>query len=559
MNFKALLSALLFLAMSGASAAESVAPDFSPEAFRAHVAYLADDRLEGRETGTRGHELAARYVSGQFELLGLEPGAAGSWFQPVTLVRYAIAGTPQLTIGGQRYSHGRDFVLRASPDPAPLAVEAPLVFAGYGLDLPARGYDDYRGLDVRGKIVVVLDGHPAGAASDVAAHLDSEKARMAAERGAVGMLLIRGSGQAVPWHRFVRYQSRPRTTWVDRDGRPHRESDLGFSATLSPALAERLFAGSRRSLHSVLLEAARHGARPTGFSLGGTVSLERDGASLTQISSPNVLAVLPGTDPAVAGEYVLMMAHLDGLGVRAAVEGDQPGVDRVRNGAMDNASGVATLIEVARAMSRPGNRPRRPILFAAVTAEEVGLLGADHLAAHPVGEGRVVSVVNLDMPVLTYDFEDVTAFGAEHSTLGPIVARAAARMHVRVSPDPLPEEGLFTRSDHYPFVRRGIPSVFLMTGFAGEGRQRFTTFLQDRYHSVSDDLTLPFDWNAASRFAQLNYLIAREIADEAEAPLWYADSFFGDAVGAGQRLASRPGGAGGAQSGQAQAAPRRFR
>ena len=557
MNFKALLSALLFFAMSGASAGESGPPDFSPEAFRAHVTYLADDRLEGREAGTRGHELAARYVSGQFELLGLEPGDAGSWFQPVALVRYSIAGTPQLTIGGQRYSHGRDLVLRPSPDPAPLAVEAPLVFVGYGLDLPTRGFDDYRGLDVRGKIVVVLDGHPAGPASDVAAHLDSEKALMASHRGAVGMLVIRANGEAVPWHRFVRYQSRPRTTWAELDGRPHRESHLGFTATLSPALAERLFAGSRRSLQSVLVEVARDGGRPAGFALAGTVRFERDGASLTRLESPNVIGILPGTDPAVAGEYVLMMAHLDGLGVRAASANDQTGGDRVRNGAMDNASGVATLIEVARAMSRPGNRPRRPILFAAVTAEEVGLLGADHLAAHPVVGGRVVSVVNLDMPVLTYAFEDVTAFGAEHSTLGPIVARAAARMNVRVSPDPLPEEGLFTRSDHYPFVRRGVPSVFLMTGFAGEGRERFTSFLQDRYHSVSDDMSLPFDWNAASRFAQLNYLIAREIANEAEAPLWYADSFFGDAVGAGQRLASRPSTAGGAQSGQAQAAPRR--
>ena len=206
---------------------------------------------------------------------------------------------------------------------------------------------------------------------------------------------------------------------------------------------------------------------------------------------------------------------------------------------MDNASGVATLIEVARAMSQPGNRPRRPVLFAAVTGEEIGLLGSSYLANNSVGDGRVISVVNLDMPVLTYDFQDVTAFGAEHSTLGPIVARAAARMHLRVSPDPLPQVGLFTRSDHYSFVRRGVPAVFLMTGFAGEGRQRFTNFLDTRYHSPSDDLTLPFDWAAGAKFAQLNYLIAREIADEAETPMWYADSFFGAAVGAGQRQAER--------------------
>jgi Zn-dependent M28 family amino/carboxypeptidase len=193
-------------------------------------------------------------------------------------------------------------------------------------------------------------------------------------------------------------------------------------------------------------------------------------------------------------------------------------------------------------MMHAGDRPRRPILFAAVTAEEVGLLGAQYLARNPVTEGRIAAVVNLDMPILTYDFRDVTAFGAEHSTLGPIVERAAARMNVRVSPDPLPHEGLFTRSDHYEFVRIGVPSVFLMTGFEGEGRARFTGFLEDQYHGPSDDLSLPFDWSAGAKFAQLNYLIAREIADAPEVPLWFAGSFFGEALAAGQQRAQRPSG-----------------
>ncbi len=561
MKFKALLPAMAFVAATAAARdpAPVAGPSFSPDAFRAHVAFLADDRLEGRETGTRGYDVAARYVATQFETLGLQPGAAGAWFQPVQLVRYSVTGTPRLTVGGRTYSHGREFLLRASPDATAASIEAPLVFAGYGLDLPARGYDDYEGLDVRGKIVVVLNGHPVGTASDVGAHLDSEKARMAADRGAVGMLVIRndGEGESVPWSRLVRYSNRPGTTWVDREGRPYSSSGLRFNATVDRTIATMLFSGARRTLDAVLLDASRHGARPDGFPLAQRVRLERDGATVTPLTSPNVVGILPGSDPALAGEYVLLMAHLDGLGVREPAAGDAPNADRIRNGAMDNASGVATLIEVARAMSRPDNRPRRPILFAAVTAEEVGLLGAAYLANNPVADGRVVSVVNLDMPVLTYNFEDVTAFGAEHSTLGPIVARAAARMHVRVSPDPLPDEGLFTRSDHYPFVRRGVPSVFLMTGFAGEGRQRFTAFLEDRYHSPRDDLTLPFDWNAGARFAQLNYLIAREIADEAQAPLWYADSFFGTAVGAGQRMAERPHGAGGAKPSQGHAAPRR--
>ena len=237
-------------------------------------------------------------------------------------------------------------------------------------------------------------------------------------------------------------------------------------------------------------------------------------------ASPNVLAVLPGSDPALAGEHVLLMAHLDGLGTL-----DRAGEDDIHNGAMDNSTGVATLIEVARAMTEGGARPKRSILFAAVTAEEDGLLGAQYLARNPVE--KVVGVVNLDMPVLLYDFTDVIAFGAEHSTLGPIVARAGGRMGVRLTPDPLPQEGLFTRSDHYRFVQAGIPSVFLMTGFANGGEKKFTGFLHGAYHSPNDDLAQPFDWKAGAKFARLNYLIAREIADAPQAPRWYQDSFFG--------------------------------
>ena len=547
MYFKALLVGLTGLSLAAGAAAQTPAPapEFSPQSFRSHVVFLADDLLEGRESGTRGYDIAAHYVASQFESLGLQPGAADGWFQPIDFVRYTTAGTPRLTIGGRTFTHGRDMLLRPSPDPEPLSIAAPLVFAGFGLDLPARGFDDYAGLDVAGKIVVVLNGTPLGTPSDVSAHMNAEKARMAADRGAVGMLVIRSRSEAerVSWSRLMTSSNRPGTTWVDGEGHPVPANALRFNATIDRTAADTIFQGARRSLDQVLADAARRGGRPAGFALPGSARLERDGANATRFSSPNVVAVLPGSDPALAGEYVLLMAHLDGLGVRASGEGD-----RIRNGAMDNASGVATLIEVAQAMVRSGHRPRRPVLLAAVTAEEVGLLGSEFLARNPIGPGRVVSVVNLDMPILTYDFEDVIAFGAEHSTLGPIVERAAAQMNVRLTPDPLPEQGLFTRSDHYEFVRVGVPSVFLMTGFGGEGRRRFTAFLDDHYHEVSDDLGLPFDWGAGAKFARLNYLIAREIADEDGVPLWYADSFFGEAVGGRQRRAQRVTGEGQAAS-----------
>jgi hypothetical protein len=413
-----------------------------------------------------------------------------------------------------------------------------MVFAGYGLDAPAAGYDDYAGLDVRGRIVVVLAGTPGGLPSDVAADLDAEKGHAAAARGAIGMFVVTPPRDGERRRRGG-HGGRPGTAWLDRDGHPWLDNPLAFTATADADAAESFFARAPRRLDQILAEAG-HGLRPRGFALGREARITVAPSIDTRFDSENVIALLPGTDPALAHEYVLLMAHLDHLGI-CRPEGAP---DRICNGAMDNATGVATLIEVARAMSRPGNRPRRPVIFAAVTAEEEGLHGSEYLARNPVVDGRIVGVVNLDMPILTYDFSDVIAFGAEHSTLGPIVQRAAARMHVTLSPDPLPQESLFTRSDHFEFVKAGVPSVFLMTGFAGEGRERFTDFLAHRYHSPADDMSQPIDWRAGARFAQLNYLIAREIADGDQAPMWYADSFFGRTFGAGQRMVERPGSTG---------------
>jgi hypothetical protein len=537
MHFKRFIAAAALFSLSVSGLAQAPARDFTPERFRQHVTFLADDLLEGRETGTRGYDIAARYVATGFEGLGLRPGGrAGSWYQQVPFVRMAMTAPAALTIGGQSFAHGAGATFRQSPEAGRTQLTAPAVFVGYGLEAPAFGLDDYRGLNVRGKIVVVLDGTPHGLPSDVSAHLGSEKRRIAARRGAVGLITLRSLASAARMPLRASRLPEPGITWVDARGQPYTDSpSLRFVATVDPAAGEALFQGARRPFAEVMAEAARQGTRPRGFALRQTVGFTRESAN-TELSSPNVIGILPGSDPALAGEYVLLMAHLDGLGVREGGEGD-----RIRNGAMDNATGISTLLEVARQMSQPGNRPRRPIIFAAVTAEEKGLLGAQYLARNPVIEGgRVVGVVNLDMPVLTYNFSDVIAFGAEHSTLGPIVERAAARMNVAVTPDPLPEQGLFTRSDHYMFVREGVPAVFLMTGFAGEGGERFRNFLATQYHSPQDDLNLPFDWNAGARFAELNYLIAREIADAAEAPRWYRDSFFGSTLAPNAPKAARP-------------------
>ena len=527
-----LLAAFASAFVCAAAFAHDAEPEFRPEPFRAHVAFLADDLLEGRDAATRGYDIAAKYVATRFEALGLKPGTNGGWYQTVPFVRARLGETPaKVTVGGTTFSNGEGVLIRPSTAEASQAIDAPVVFAGYGLDLPARGFNDYRGLDVRGKWVAVLSGFPKGTPSEIGAHLNAEKARMAERHGAIGVitLLTREDMERRPWARRIEGMDEPELSWVDPAGQPYRIAPgIRGTATFDESAAQALFAGARRPLRAILDEASKEGGKPRGFPLKPSVRLERQSVT-ERVTSPNVLAVLPGSDPALAGEYVLLMAHLDHVGVNPEREGD-----KIYNGAMDNAAGIATMLEVARAMAMAPDRPRRSILFAAVTAEEKGLLGAQYLAKNPVvANGKVVGVVNLDMPILLYDFRDVIAFGANHSTLGPIVARAGERMGVALTPDPLPQEGLFTRSDHYRFVQEGIPSVFLMTGFAGEGGQRFRDFLATHYHKPSDQIDLPFNWEAGAKFARINYLIAREIADAPEAPKWNRDSFFGQTAGAG--------------------------
>lgn len=532
---------LLLAAAPAALAQTAPEPTFSPDRVKADVTFLADDLLEGRNAGERGYDIAAKYVAARFEALGLKPAMKDGYWQQVPFVRSSVkAGTTgAMTIGGQRFVSGTDIVMGPSARFPDQAVDADVVFVGYGIDSKENGFDDYAGLDVKGKVVAMIGDIPEGGNTEINAHLTSERGIMASRRGAIGTIFLHTpkSEKTAPWERMRAYGTAPRLYWVDAAGKPYTPAPgLAVGGMLGPKASGALFAGAKRPLASVFAEAARPDARPKGFALTQTVRFERQ-STLEQLKSPNVLAILLGSDPALAGEYIVLMAHLDHDGINAAA----PGADKVMNGAMDNAAGTATMLEVARAFAESGTRPRRSILFAAVTAEEDGLLGSEYLAKNPVvAPGKVVGVVNLDMPILTYDFTDVTAFGAEHSTLGPLVAAAVAKAGVKLSPDPMPEEGIFTRSDHYMYVVEGVPSVMLATGFAGVGGERSRDFLKNHYHQVSDQVTLPFDWKAGAKFARINYLIARDLADAKEAPRWYAGNFFGETFAKGQPRAAKP-------------------
>ena len=542
MRFKLFAAAMLAAASPLAAQTTADEPVFSPDQVRAHVEFLADDLLEGRDAGTRGYDIAALYVASRFDALGLKPGGSKGWYQPIDFARakYKKDAPATITIGGTAFQNGVDVMMTANAREPDQLVEASAVFVGYGLDSPAHGFDDYSGIDVRGKVVVLLSGVPEGrTSSEIAAHLSSEKARMAERRGAVGVITIptRAFLASTPWKRLAGYSASSRYVWIGKDGKPWSSApEIRASAYAHGPAAEALFAGARMNLKRVLDAAARKGAMPRGFALKPPVRIERH-SIVEKIASPNVLGVIPGSHPVLAKEVVMITAHLDHDGVDPKAEGD-----KVYNGAMDNAAGIATMLEVARAFAEGKDKPRRTMVFAAVTAEEDGLLGSQYLAKHPLvpAGGRVAGVVNLDMPVLTYDFTDVIAFGGEHSTLGPIASRAAAKAGIAVSPDPMPEQGIFTRSDHYSFVVEGVPSIMLATGFAGEGREKFMAFLTKTYHRPNDDLSQGFNWQAGARFARINYLIAREIADGVEAPRWYAGNFFGDTFAKGSPTAPAP-------------------
>ena len=539
MKFIRPLFALLAAALLGAASPQAPS-QAAADRVRADVEFLASDLLEGRDTGSRGHEIAAAYVAAQFRSMGLKPGGTGgSWFVEVPLREASHSAKPSATLmigrRSQRLQHGVDIGIRPSLIRVARNIDAPIIFAGHGVSDRRLGIDDYSGLDVRGKVVVVIEGTPPGLPSEIAAHLDSAKAIIAADKGAAGLIEIAGTGGRQRGNRVSGF-GRPVTDWVDPSGSAASQaSRLGLLALVSRSVGERLFAGSGRDLAQVVGAGAKPGAMH-GFELPARIRIS-DRMSWRDFKSPEVVGLLPGSDPRLRNEYVVLMGHLDHLGIKG---GTRPGEDAIYNGALDNAAGVATMLEAAREFVSSKKPPRRSVLFIANTAEEVGLRGADYFAANPsVPSQGIVAAVDLDMPMLLYEFTDVIAFGGEHSTVARDIADAARSMRVAVSPDPMPDEAIFVRSDHYRFVTRGIPAILLMTGYANGGEKKWDEFFAKTYHKPGDDLRQPIRWEQGARYAELNYRIARALADADSRPLWYAGDYFGDIFAAGQPKAPR--------------------
>jgi len=506
------------------------APQVSPARLEEHIRYLADDRLAGRGTGTPGYDSAARYVADQFAALGLDPAGTKGYLQQVPLRRArAVEGSSLVLVGGsgrRALAPYRDYVPIPNFVTPRAEVTAPLVFVGFGVTSPERGYDDYRGLDPKGKIAVLLTGAPSSFPPAERAHYAATRVKRenAVGRGAVGMLIVRTRDQTFPWDRLVRQSRGGDMRWLDGTGAPADVSPaIRGVAGLSDSAAAYLFEGAPHSL-SEILTAAETG-KPPVFDLPVRATI-RTVSVHDRLESPNVAGLLRGSDSSLREEVVVYSAHLDHLGIGEPVQGDS-----IYNGALDNASGIAGLLEVARTFAALPTAPRRSVLFLAVTGEEAGLLGSDYFAEHPTMPiERIVANVNLDGLALLYPLRDMIAFGADHSTLDSTVGRVAKRLGVTLAPDPFPQEVFFVRSDQYSFVRRGVPSLFPFMGLHSDSgvdaAARFKEWLATRYHTPQDDIGQPMNFESGARHAQLGFLVGLEIANANERPAWKKGDFF---------------------------------
>ena len=490
-----------------------------------HVTFLADDRLEGRDTGSAGHRQAADYVSAEFKRAGLEPGGSGGYIQPVKFTSRRIVeekSSLALVRGGnvEQVILGDEATFNMRIDPAP-AVEAPMVFAGYGLTIPELKYDDLDGLDVRGKVVLLVSGGPSEIPGPLLAHYQSVRWSMLKPAGAIGVLTISNpKGMDVPWERSMLGRFMPALTLAD----PALDENVGqqLAVTINPARAEKFFAGSGHSFKDIL-GLAEQGQRLPRFAIPATVRAAVT-ISSEAIESQNVVAIHPGSDPQLKGEYIVVSAHLDHLGVGRPINGDA-----IFNGAMDNASGIATLLEIAASLRESKRTFKRSIVLVAVTAEEKGLLGSRYYAAHPtVPAAGVVANLNTDMFLPLFPLRSVIAQGLEESDLAGDLRGVAGALGLAVMSDPEPERNAFTRSDQYSFIKRGVPALSLKVGFVRDSPEHALVkkWRTERYHAPSDDLAQPIDRQAAADFNRLYLELIEAVANRPERPRWNGDSFF---------------------------------
>ena len=510
-----------------------------PEAIRAGIRFLSDDALEGRGTGSRGYDIAARYMASQFESLGLQPaGDNGTYFQAVPL----RASKPDETKTVLTLTHAgkpteilvfrKDYISSGDPVRAETSVEAPVVFVGGGVTAPERrATTTTKAWTSKERLSRSFLAH-LNFESSLKAHYSSfeVKAKTAVDHGAAGVIVLTDPilESMYPFSEQVRDLSFPQFHWLDKQQRPNDYfPELQGNAFLSMEAVKKFFEGSPHTAEEVF--AAMKAGKPLSFAMPLTAKIHNV-STLRDVPSRNIVAKLEGSGATLKNEYVVYSAHLDHLGIGEPVKGDS-----IYNGALDNASGSSILVEVARAFCSMKTRPRRSILFVSVTGEEAGLLGSDYFAHYPtVPKSAIVANVNMDEDLMLWPLQDIVAFGAEHSSLDGVIKKAAARMHLVESPDPMPEEVVFIRSDQYSFVKQGIPAVFPVPGFKSDDAKInpaaiFQNWEKTRYHQPQDDIDQPgLDFDAAAKYARFVFLCGYLITEDPQRPTWNKGDFFGD-------------------------------
>ncbi len=492
------------------------------------VRVLADDKMEGRRAGSPGHRRAAQFVADGFRKAGLTPGAGG-YLQEVRLEsRKVVESNSSLKLR----SAGPERPLELGDDAALMLrgditrdIEAPLAFVGYGLVLPQYGIDDLRGLDLKGKVVVMFNAVPASLPGSAGAHFGSaaERWKVYKAAGAVGVMLIPNPhAMDLPWERAMENRLEP--SMVLKGGED-LYAGLRLGVMFNPARFPLLLDGTGRNADELLALLKERKPLPH-FDLATRIAATVD-AQVAELSSENVIGVIPGSDPALRDEFVVLSAHLDHLGIRREVQGEVAD-DRVFNGAVDNAAGIAVLMQIARDLRRK-KAPRRSVVFAAVTAEELGLLGSRAFVADAKSRGqRIVANINTDMFMPLFPMEQVLVFGLEESDLGEDARAIARELTIEVQTDPQPQRNRFIRSDQYSFIRVGIPALALKIGY-GEGSPQAELdriWLAERYHSVSDSPDQPVDLTAIGNYEEFMKRLALRVANRMEAPRWYESSVF---------------------------------
>jgi Zn-dependent M28 family amino/carboxypeptidase len=492
----------------------------------ADVTALANDGMEGRQTGSPGYDRAVAYVIGRLKAEGLKPAGLKGYLQPVTfeqqVVDQAASHVELLAADGAAtpLKVGDDMLIAAGASSRPALADAALVFIGYGLHLPAQGYDDFAGQDLRGKIAVVLSGGPGDISGPIKSDARSARNKALAKAGAIGVIALTTPKQVeIVWSRQKLIARQPGMYLADAALRD--TADGFFTATFDPGQSELLFKGSGHSFAELcaLSDASKPVPR---FALPLRLKA-RVAATRTPVTAPNVVARLDGSDPQLKQQYVVVSAHLDHLGIGEPINGD-----RIYNGAMDDASGVAAVLDIAHRLKQ-GPRPRRSILFVLFTAEEKGLLGSHYFAVHPtVSKQSIVADMNFDMPLPLWPLKSVYLPGETESTLGADARAIGAEQGIAVVPDPLPDRNVFIRADQYSFVREGIPSLFFKFGFAKDTPEFAIEhdWRANRYHAPSDDLDQPILKEEAVKLDAFVAALVKRVADADARPAWLPGSIF---------------------------------